>query len=135
MLRRMLTTLLQLPLHHYIMERVPSFWGPTISPRTKSFDSFCNIVHISASWWYHRKWKIFCNYNLSVIMQDWRALLFQFCFGKEPPQPLFYVVLFFPWSMNFLLSKKVEVLWNANLLNQQGNCYVNEHMFFWGVML
>lgn len=37
-----------------------------------SCDSLCHSVQLTSSRWCHKHTNFFCNYNLSMIIQDWR---------------------------------------------------------------
>lgn len=42
--------------------------------KSLKLDSFCNYVQNTSSWWIFLHKKFFCNYNLLMIVKDWKAL-------------------------------------------------------------
>ena len=43
--------------------------------RFNSFDSFWTVVQHTASWWSTNYTKHFCNYSLSMIFNNWKAIM------------------------------------------------------------
>ena len=65
-----------------------------------------------ASWWCTNYTKLFCNYILHMILNNWRALLVWFCGGFSLPCPrlfLFFLVDLYNFSVSYL--KRIHVCW------------------------
>ena len=81
------------------------------------FGLCCNTTF----WWSTNYTKQFCNYNLSMIFNNWKAIIFQFLRGRTLLSLVLRLIYFVIWIHMFLIKKKILYIWKV--LNRYGLSY------------